>query len=146
MDLPDSLRRTIYDITLERGAPPCIAELSAVHETPPDCIADALDELARSRVVVLQPASGELLMVPPFSAVPTPFVVETVHYQTYANCGWDALGVPVMLRQEAHVVTSCGCCSELIALEVNGRVTPAGAAVLHFAVPARLWWDNIAFT
>ena len=35
-------------------------------------------------------------MVPPFLAVPTPFLVETSRYTCYANCAWDALGVPAM--------------------------------------------------
>ena len=57
-------------------------------------------------------------------SVPTPFLVEAGSLRTYANCIWDALGVPIMLRREARIVTSCGCCGERMVL----------------------WWNDIVFT
>lgn len=58
-------------------------------------------------------------MAPPFSAVPTPFAVDTSRHSAYANCAWDALGVPIMLGERARVVTACGCCGEAITLEID---------------------------
>jgi hypothetical protein len=31
-------------------------------------------------------------------------------------------------------------------LEVRGGALAHGEGVVHFAVPARRWWDNIGFT
>src|SRR5262245_1226735 len=86
-----ALRKAVYDTTLEFGAPPSIAELARAVGWPKTAVADGLQRLATGRVVVLQPTSGELLMVPPFSAVPTPFIARTSRYRAFANCAWDAL-------------------------------------------------------
>ena len=69
------LRRQIYDITLTTGTPPTIAQLAQATTMRETDVRQGLQQLAAGRIVVLQPASGEILMAPPFSAVPTPFLV-----------------------------------------------------------------------
>jgi hypothetical protein len=140
------LRRDVYAVVLSRGSPPTIAELAAASRASAEDVRASLARLAAARVVVLQPASGEILMAPPFSAVPTSFLVRTRQYDAYANCAWDALGVPVMLGDPAHIISACGCCGEALALHTKHDGAPQGAAVVHFAVPARRWWDDIVFT
>jgi hypothetical protein len=81
-----------------------------------------------------------------FSAVPTPFVVQTMAHSAYANCAWDALGVSVMTAQPARIESACGCCGEALALDTHLEDAPDGAGTIHFAVPARRWWDDIVFT
>lgn len=105
-----------------------------------------LTRLAAGRVLVLQPSSHEILMAPPFGAVPTPFVVHTPAHAAYANCGWDALGVSVMLQRSARIDSGCGCCGERLTLDTTMSSPPTGGGLLHFAVPARRWWDDIVFT
>ena len=146
MHLPTTLRRRIYDITLARGTPPAIAELARTVTVTEAEIRQGLEQLAAARVLVLQPGSGEILMVPPFSAVPTPFVVETARHATYGNCAWDALGVPIMLRETGRIVSACGCCGESIAFDVSPSQPPRDSYVVHFAVPAARWWHDIVFT
>lgn len=146
MDFDTALRKTIYDLTLAGGTPPKIAHLSDTTRAPESEVRASLQRLATGRVVVLQPHSGELLMVPPFSAVPTPFVVATARYTTYANCAWDAFGIPVMQHGDAEITSACGCCGESITLAALGDRPPVGHAVLHFAVPAHRWWEDIVFT
>lgn len=144
--LDASLRRTIYDACLTRGVVLSIAELSVATAAPSADVRAALARLASSRVIVLQPGSGEILMAPPFSAVPTPFRVETSHHAVYANCAWDAFGVPIMLREPARVEAACGCCGEAIQLPVSPDGPPSADGVMHFAVPAARWWDDLVFT
>ena len=146
MDRASELRRLIYDRTLTTGIPPAVAELAAASGLDLADVRNGLQPLAAGRIVVLQPGSGELLMVPPFSAVPTPFVVESPRHSSFANCAWDALGVAVMLCQPVEVVTACGCCGESMRLDVSPDAAPNGTGVIHFAVPARRWWDDIVFT
>ena len=146
MDLGTLLRRCIYDITLARGMPPTIAELCDAVFAAERVVRSALERLAAARIIVLQPASGEILMVPPFSTVPTPFVVETSRHSAYANCAWDALGIPVLLRERARIRTACGCCGEAIDLTVTPHEPPDADHLVHFAVAAAHWWDDIAFT
>ena len=122
--------------------PPSIAELSALCGASPAHVREGLGRLASARMVVLQPASGELLMVPPFSAVPTTFLVQTRRYTSYANCAWDALGISTMLREPIDVAASCGCCGESMCLSVQHEQPLVGTGVIQFAVPARQWWDE----
>ena len=146
MDFDALLRQQIYAHTTERGKPPAIAELSDATSAPQDRVRESLARLAAGRILVLQPESGEILMAPPFSAVPTPFLVETSRHACYANCAWDAIGVPIMLREPAHIVSSCGCCGLSLTLDVQPDRVTAASDVVHFAVPAARWWHDLVYT
>ena len=146
MDLESELRREIYSRTVMSGVPPTIAELARTLDIHAADTRSGLARLAAARIVVQQPGSGELLMVPPFSAVPTPFLVETSRYTCYANCAWDALGVPAMLRERTRMITACGCCGEAMVVDVALDGAPQTTDVIHFAVPAAHWWDDVVFT
>ena len=146
MTLDIRLRHQIYTVATRSGKPPTIAALSDAAGEPIDQIRDALARLAAGRIVVLQPGSGEILMAPPFSAVPTPFLVETNRHVSYANCAWDALGVPIMLGEPARIVSSCGCCGDAFTLDVMADRPPSAADVIHFAVPAARWWHDLVYT
>ena len=141
----DSLvRRQVYAATLALGVPPTIADLCVSTRLPAAEVRNSLQRLAAGDVLVLQ-HSGEILMAAPYSAVPTGFLVETPRYRAFANCIWDALGIPAMSGESAVIRTACGCCGEQQALTVEGD-SVTGDGVIHFAVPAAHWWDDIVFT
>ena len=84
-------------------------------------------------------------MANPFSAVPTPFLVKAGGRSYYGNCIWDAMGVPAMLKQDALIEASCGCCGSAMNLKItNGSLEETGG-IAHFAIPAAHWWDDIVF-
>jgi Alkylmercury lyase/LexA DNA binding domain len=139
------VRRQVYDTAMNRGYPPAIAEIASALDLRRQEAEESLSRLAAGRVLVLQPDSGEILMANPFSAVPTPFSVELASFACYGNCIWDALGIPALVRQDARIKTSCGDCGLALALSVvDGRVS-GDPSVVHFAIPARHWWDDIVF-
>ena len=139
------VRRYVYDVTMRRGYPPLMAEISTGLNATIEKTRAALGRLAAGRALVLQPDRGEILMANPFSAVPTPFLVHVSHYACYGNCIWDALGIPAMLQQDAHIKTACGDCSFALELRVvNGQVQ-GDPSLVHFAIPAHHWWDDIVF-
>ena len=140
------VRRQVYTATLGRGLPPTINELAHATTNSSPLVRDSLRRLSAARVLVLQPISGEILMAPPFSAVPTPFVTRTAAHASYANCAWDALGVSVMLHRAACIESACACCGESLTIDTRMDAPPAGDAIVHFAVPARKWWDDIVYT
>ena len=134
----DEVRRAVYDGVTRTGRVPLVRELGEGAE-------EALPRLATARIFVLQRDSNEILMAAPFSAVPTPFVVESGGVWYFANCIWDALGIPAMLHRDARIGTSCADCGTAAEVSVvDGKVI--GEGLLHFAVPARQWWENIVFT
>jgi hypothetical protein len=144
--LDAGVRRHIYDVTLASGRPPTIEGLVAGTGADAASVRASLSRLAAARVVVLQRESGEILMAPPFSAVPTPFPVRSSRHTCWANCAWDALGVAVAMRATVDIDGACGCCGESLTLRAGLEHPPAGECLLHFAVPARHWWDDVVFT
>ncbi len=145
-DIDARLRYHVYETTLQRGSPPSVAELRHATGLSIEVVRAGLARLAAGRVLVLQPQSGEILMANPFSAVPTAFVVETPSYATFGNCIWDALGILAMLRAPGRIRTACGCCGEAMDVVVTNGELAAAAGVVHFAVPASRWWEDIVFT
>ena len=138
-------RAYVYDITLRRGYPPTIVETSDGLQATAAEVRASLNRLAGGRVVVLQRDNGEILMANPFSTVPTPFLVETKAYACYGNCIWDAIGISAMLHQDARIKTACGDCGTAMEVSiVNGSLQP-NEGVIHFAIPALHWWDDIVF-
>jgi len=125
--LDNRVRGEVYDFAIRQGVPPLSSQVAEAH------------------VLVLQPESREILMAAPFSAVPTPFRVRAGSVEAYGNCIWDALGVPAMLRCDAHIATSCGDCGTALQIDVVDGVV-SGEGVLHFAIPAKEWWNDLVFT
>jgi hypothetical protein len=130
-----AMRARIYDALLRSGHAPAAADLGD---------RDALQRLADGHVLVLDDA-GEILMAPPFSAVPTPFLVQTSTLRAFGNCIWDALGIAAMLQSDVEIATSCGDCGTAMGVAVRDGVV-AGDGLMHFALPARQWWQDIVFT
>jgi hypothetical protein len=58
----------------------------------------------------------------------------------WGNCAWDGLGIVAALGLGQADVHSNG-----VTLRVRDGGINSGA-VFHVAVPARHWWDDIAFT
>ena len=130
---------------VDSGGCPSKAELASDLRCSIDQVTDAFRELASAHALVLQPG-GEVLMANPLSAVPTPFLVETDSGRYYGNCIWDGLGIISMLGGEGKVAASCGCCGESMAVNVGaGNVACEPPGIVHFALPARQWWDDIVF-
>jgi hypothetical protein len=146
VDTDDEIRHRVYQITVERGRPPRSAELAEELGSTREEILESFRRLNSRRLLALAPESGEIIMAPPFSAVPTPFLVTVGDRSYFANCVWDSYGVAAALHQDAEIETSCACCGEPMTLPVrDGRPAPV-AGVAHFAVPAAQWWDNITYT
>jgi hypothetical protein len=138
------VRHIIYDITMSEGVTPSSARVAEKAGEPVASVLESFRRLAEERMIVLQPC-GEILMAGPFSAVPTPFKVTTSTFSTYANCIWDSLGIPAMVKSDVVVETNCADCGEQAKILVmNGVLT--GSGFMHFVVPARLWWTHIVYT
>jgi hypothetical protein len=148
-DFNNRVRVRLYQMFVESGRCPSKSEVAADLGCSVGEVTQAFNELAAGHMLVLQPG-GEVLMANPLSAVPTPFVVETEgntgRRNWYGNCIWDALGVVSMLHSDGRVLTSCGCCGESMTVSVRrGQVTCEPWGLVHFALPARQWWDDIVF-
>jgi len=128
------------------GEPPTAEDLAAGMQRPVAEVRAALERLAAGKAIVLQPESREVLMANPLCAVPTPFRVRSQGRSFFGACVWDAMGIAAMLGTDAVLDTSCGCCGEALAMTFRGGEALAAEGVVHFAIPARQWWENIVFT
>ena len=138
-----ALRLHIYDEIVRTSEAPSLTALARQFGVPEQGVRTALRRLHDAHVLVLQP-SDEVLMANPFSAVPTPFVTEAGDRRWFGNCIWDGLGILATLHADGRVLTSCACCGEAMTLGVREGVL-TGDGMVHFALPARRWWDDIVF-
>lgn len=144
-ELDHRVRLLVFEQTARSGAVPRIEEISSAVGKPPETVEASLRRLAAGRVIVLAPGSGTIWMANPFSAVPTDFRIEARGKTYYGNCIWDGLGVLAILHADGTLHTHCPDCGEPMVLTVREQQV-AGAGLIHFAVPAARWWDNIGFT
>lgn len=141
----DEVRWQVYDVTMREGAPPLKVRLAELLGASADDVAASLRRLADAHMLVLQPDADEILMAGPFSAVPTPFRVTLDAFSCYGNCIWDALGIIATMKQDAETDTSCADCGVATRLRVEAGEL-AGDGFMHFALPPRVWWQDIVFT
>ncbi len=102
--------------------------------------------LHEAHALVLNPATAEIRMANPFSAVPTAYRVRADGRWWYANCAWDAFGVLGALKVGGRIESSCPDCGEPYAVEVVEQRTNRADLLFHCLVPAAHWWDDIVFT
>lgn len=127
---------------MDEGRPPVPPEIAGAVGRPQADVEASLRRLAGAHVLVLAPGTPSVWMANPLSALPTPFRVEAGGRAWYGNCIWDALGVLAMLDAEGDVRTWCPDCGDPRVVSVRGGAV-SGEGVVHYAVPAARWWDDI---
>ncbi len=145
-DFDARVRFHVYDHFVDCGEAPSQAEVAAALDTSPEAISESFERLAEGKALVLQPESREVLMAEPFSAIPTAYVVRSKSRSWWGNCIWDALGIPAAIGDDAEVLTSCADCGEAMTVKIEGGRLAVGEGVVHFSVPVRDWWPDVAFT
>jgi hypothetical protein len=144
--LDRDVRLEVYRHFLENGAPPSVADTAEGLTLDPADVEASFRRLEASRVLVFAPGTLNIWMANPLCATPTPFRVETDRGSWWGTCVWDALGIPAMLGTDGTVSTYCPDCNEPFELRIEDQALQPVEGVAHFAVPARRWWENIAFT
>ena len=145
MDAADVARVTIYRSFLETGHPPAVEEELATALQCDSAEAERqLNLLADAHTVVLAPGTRSIWMAHPFSATPTPYRVSSAGKSYWANCAWDAFGIAALVERDTECIARCPDCLESIDLSVRGG--SVGVGIVHFAVPPRHFWDNVAYT
>ncbi len=142
----NEVRLHVMRRVIETGRVPLVNETALALSRPPAEVAVAHRQLAEQHVFVLEPGSSELRMASPFSAVPTGFEVRIGKRQWWGNCIWDALGIGAALHEEAHIFCHCPDCGDSLSLSVSGPTVSGKSGLVHFAVPAAKWWDDIIYT
>ena len=135
------LRNRTYDAFVRLGRAPSAGELGEER-----AVKAGWRQLHELHALVLEPASDEIRMANPFSAVPTAYRVQARGRWWYANCAWDAFGVLAALDVDGRVESSCPDCGEPYVVRVESKRIDRPDLLFHCLVPASRWWDDIVFT
>ncbi len=146
MSFDEVVKRAIYTGVAESATMPTIEQVAASVRASVAEVQAAYSRLYQSRVLVLQPDGASIRMAPPFSGIPTQHRVRVSGKEYFANCAWDALGIPAALHRTGQVVSRCEQTREPLLIRVDERGPEPVPCVIHFAVPAALWWRDIVFT
>lgn len=144
--LATEVRLHVFSRAAASGQVPQPTEIAQALGRPEAEIQEALQRLAAEKVLILAPNSGRIWSANPFCAVPSGFRVKADGRSYWGICIWDSLGIPAALGKDAVIEAPCGDCGEPMRLAVRGGQLVQSEGILHFAVPARRWWDNIGFT
>jgi hypothetical protein len=146
MDFDTGVKLAVYRHFADTGAAPSVVDVAGRAGTTPTEVVAAYARLRQKRVLLLGADGASIDMAPPFSGVPTFHVVESGGLSYFANCAWDALGIPAALGRAALVTSRCGQSGAPLRLEVSSAGPPPSDWVFHCAVPAAQWWDDLVFT
>ena len=140
------IRNATYALFVDLDRAPSASEVADRQRVTSEGVLASWERLHNAHALVLAPGGRELLMANPFSAVPTRHRVLAREKWWDANCAWDAFGICASLTSDGRIETSCPDCDESIRLEVRDGSPSDTGLVFHCLVPARQWWDDIAFT
>ena len=147
MDFDTTVKLYIYETIAQTTQPPTSAEAAKALNAAIEKVEAAFDRLHKKRLLVPEPGDpSRIRMAPPFSGVETSFRVRVKGKTYYANCVWDALGIPAALQADGGIEAADGHTGEPMTLTVReGKPLPQPCAI-HFAVPAARWWEDIVHT
>ncbi len=140
------VRFAILDVLVETGVAPSPSEVAERLGTALETVHDAWSQLRESRAIVTGEDGVSILMANPFSGIPTEHTFEAAGIRYYANCAWDALGIPAALGRGGTVRSRCANSGEPLRLELTGAGPEPCDWLFHSLVPAARWWDDIVFT
>jgi DNA-binding transcriptional MocR family regulator len=147
MDFETTVKLNIYATIASTAQVPSAPEVARALGVSLDEVQAAFQALYLKRLLVPEPGDpSRIRMAPPFSGIKTPFQVSIQDKMYYANCAWDAFGIPAALHADARVHTWDAHSGEPITLEVRDGQPVPQPCVIHFAVPAARWWEDILYT
>ena len=146
MDHDLEVKLAIYRHFADTGMRPTCGQIAERINIPSSEVAQTYQRLRTQRVLALEEDGVSIRMAPPFSGVPTQHVVQAGGRAYFANCAWDALGIPAALHQPGIVESRCEQSMEPLHLEVGIDGPKSSDWVFHCLVPAAHWWDDIVFT
>lgn len=144
-EFDNHVRLATYRSFVDLGRAPLAAEIAKMLSATPVEVEAALRRLHEAHVLVLAPGSPYIWMANPMSALPTPYSVTAGAKTFWGNCIWDALGILAMLDSDGVLTSLCPDCGDELRLEINDGQLQSSRYLVHFAVPAAHWWDDIGF-
>jgi hypothetical protein len=146
VDLELRAKLAIYEHFAATGVRPSVGQIGQRLGVDDVHVREAFSRLRAQRVLVLEADGESIRMAPPFSGVPTQHRVSSAGVSYYANCAWDALGIPAALHRPALLSSRCEQSLEPLELPVTEQGPSPSSWLFHSVVPAAHWWDDVVFT
>lgn len=147
MDPFDSeVRFRIYSHFVIEGKPPSVENVATLLDKNIESVRKSFHNLADAHAIFLEPETEQIRMANPLSGIPTAFEVDMESQSYFANCAWDALGIPAMLAVDANIEARCGDCGDRVQLSIVSGEVRGPEVLTHFALPFERWYDDIIHT
>ena len=140
------VRTFVFKHFAATARPPSVNESAAHFDFGADEATAIYQELNRRHAFFLEPGTLSIRIANPFSAVPTSFRVHAQGRSYWANCAWDALGIPAALHCDAIVEATYAGSEQPVTLTIRDGQVETVDAVAHFLVPFDRWYDDMVFT
>jgi hypothetical protein len=140
------VKLAVYRHFAETGRRPEPAEVARRTGLDVPQVLASYGSLRAQRLLLLEMDGSSIRMAPPFSGVPTQHRIDVDGVNYFANCAWDALGVPAALHKAGQVRSRCEQSGEPLDLEVRVDGPATSSWLFHCLVPAARWWDDLVFT
>lgn len=146
-DLDKTVRHRVYAALANAEPAPDAGALAAALGLGVAQVQASLERLHASHDLVLCSRTRDVRMALPFANRPTRYRVESGGRSWDANCAWDALALPRLLKlREARILDEGGSHrGSRRLMVVDGRLVQRDG-VIAFPRPAWRWWEDIAFT
>ena len=141
-----AVKLAVYRTFAESGESPTVKDVSRRAGAGEREVLASFAHLRSQRLLLLEPDGATIRMAPPFSGIPTQHRVQSEGVTYFANCAWDALGIPAALHRTAVVDSRCEQSGEPLFLAVGTRGPVASDWLFHCLVPAVHWWTDLVFT
>lgn len=140
-----TVRAYIYQHFRDEAIAPSTNEIAQSLGMSDEAVTVALEGLAASHAIVLQPGTHDIWMAHPFSGIPTDYTATVGERTWYANCGWDSIAILALLG-DGTIASKDPLTDATNEWAVREGVVTPGGGVVHFLVPARQFWDDIGYT
>lgn len=146
MEFDIQVKLAVYRHFADTGDRPALKDVVERIGSDVESVLEAYRRLRAMRVLVLEDDGSSIRMAPPFSGIQTQHIVESDGVRYFANCAWDALGVPAALHKPGTIHSRCEQSGEPFHLNVGFQGPEPSNWLFHCLVPAVKWWNDIVFT
>ncbi len=141
-----AVRSQIYKCFVDTGQAPTVEEVAAAVGLDEEEVGSVLESLNELHAIVLKRGTRQIERALPFSALPTSHLARVGGRQYWANCAWDALGIPAALNADGEIRSDGFAGGDTVHLEIRDGRALGDPIYMGFVVPARQWWHDIGFT
>lgn len=140
------IRHRIYQFFADACRAPSSEEIAGLTGMSTEDVRLAFRRLHDRHMIFVEPATGEIRMANPFSAIPTDYRVSSGAKTWWANCAWDTLGIAAALGIDVETEARHPLDSQRLSLAVvHGKVNNPEQLV-YFPLPCRQWYDDLVYT